>query len=148
MGNMKTAELYDLDFAQWAVQNATLLRSGRFSEADLEHIAEEIEELAKSKRWALRSRFMRVIEHLLKWELQPERRGASWRRTIIIQRQMIERLLVENPSFRPTIATVITEAYDDAVKVASKVIGRPRKDFPNVCPYTAEQLLDEDFLPQ
>jgi Domain of unknown function DUF29 len=147
MGIMKTAELYDLDFAQWAEQSAELLRSGRFTEADIEHIAEEIEDLAKSKRWALHSHFMRQIEHLLKWEFQPERRGASWQRTIIVQRQSVKRLLRESPSFRPTIATVIAEAYDDAVKVVSKVIGRPRKDFPEVCPYTADQLLDEDFVP-
>jgi len=50
---MKTAELYDLDFAQWAKENAELLRSGRFSEADIEHVAEEIEDLAKRKLWAL-----------------------------------------------------------------------------------------------
>ena len=36
---MKTAELYDADFAEWTRQNAELLRSGRSSEADLEHIA-------------------------------------------------------------------------------------------------------------
>lgn len=145
---MKVAELYDLDFAQWAEENAALLRSGRFSEADMEHIAEEIADLGTSKRWALHSHLMREIEHLLKWEFQPERRGASWQRTIIVQRQSVTRLLRQNPSFRPSMPAAIAEAYHDAVTVVSKVIGRPREDFPGVCPYSEDQLLDEDFLPR
>jgi hypothetical protein len=144
---MKVAELYDLDFAQWAEQNAALLRSGRFSEADIEHIAEEIADLGTSKRWALHSHLMREIEHLLKWEIQPERRGSSWQRTIIVQRQSVRRLLEENPSFRPAMPAAIAAAYRDAVTIVSKVLQRPRNDFSEVCPYTEEQLLDEDFLP-
>jgi hypothetical protein len=38
---MNAAELYDRDFAEWAVRNAELLRPGRVAEADLDHIAEE-----------------------------------------------------------------------------------------------------------
>jgi hypothetical protein len=144
---MNAAELYDLDFAQWAERNAQLLRSGRFADADIENIAEEIEDLAKSKRSALRSRITRVIEHLLKWEIQPERRGSSWQRTLIVQRKSIGRLLRENPSLRPAFDTVVAEAYRDAVDIVSKVIGHPRKEFPETCPSTAEQLLNEDFLP-
>jgi hypothetical protein len=96
---MQAAELYDLDFAEWARWNAELLRSGRVAEADLEHIAEEIEDMGKRERRALYHRFVRLIEHLLKWEYQPERRGTSWERTIITQRKGLQRLLDENPSF-------------------------------------------------
>ncbi|HLI83975.1 MAG TPA: DUF29 family protein [Bryobacteraceae bacterium] len=59
---MNTAKLYDLDFAQWAEQNAELPRKGRFAEVDIENIAEEIEDLAKSKRSALGSRISLVID--------------------------------------------------------------------------------------
>ena len=81
---MTTADLYDQDFAEWTRQNAELLRSGRASEADLEHIAEEIEDIGKRERRSLHNRFMRLIEHLLKWQQHPERRGISWTRTIIL----------------------------------------------------------------
>ncbi len=47
---MNAAELYERDFAEWAVRNAELLRSGRVAEADLDHIAEEIEDMAKRER--------------------------------------------------------------------------------------------------
>jgi hypothetical protein len=144
---MNTAPLYDLDFAEWARQNAELLRSGRIAEADLEHIAEEIDYLARKERHALRSRFTRLIEHLLKWEFQPQRRSASWQRTIIVQRQAIQDLLEENPSFRPIVAQAVTEGYRNAVGIVSKVTSRPREEFPLACPYTLDQLQDEQFLP-
>ena len=47
---MKAAELYDTDFAEWTRENAELLRSGRVADADLVHIAEEIEDMGKRER--------------------------------------------------------------------------------------------------
>src|SRR5689334_12603416 len=100
---MRTAHLYDTDFAEWTRHNAELLRSGRTHEADLEHIAEEIEDMGKRERRSLHNRCVRLIEHLLKWDYQPERRGSSWTRTIVLQRRAIRRLLEDNPSFRPDL---------------------------------------------
>ena len=57
---MRAAELYDKDFAEWARHNAELLRGGRASEADLEHIAEEIEDLGKRERRSLHNRSVRL----------------------------------------------------------------------------------------
>ena len=144
---MKTVELYDTDFAEWTRHNAELLRSGRASEADLEHIAEEIEDMGKRERRSVHNRFVRLIEHLLKWQHQPQRRGSSWLRTIVVQRQAIRRLLNENPSFRPGLANVVAEAFQDAVGIVSAVTHRESTDFPKSCPFTLEQLLSEEFLP-
>ena len=144
---MGTAKLYDLDFAEWTRHNAELLRSGRASEADLEHIAEEIEDMGKRERRSLHNRFVRLIEHLLKWQHQPERRESSWTRTIVIQRIGILRLLEANPSFRPALTQAVAEAYADAARVVSAVTKLPRTDLPESCPFSIEQLLDEGFLP-
>lgn len=144
---MTTAELYDVDFAEWTRQNAELLRSGRISEADLEHIAEEIEDIGKRQRSSLHNRSVRLLEHFLKWVYQPERRSTSWTRTMVTQRAGIRRLLEQNPSFRPSYPAVVAEAYDDAVRIASVVTKRPRGTFPGTCPWTVEQLLDQDFFP-
>jgi glutamine synthetase adenylyltransferase len=144
---MKTAQLYDADFAEWTRQNAELLRSGRASEADLEHIAEEIEDMGKRERRSLHNRLVRLIEHLLKWQFQPQRCGTSWQRTILVQRRAIRRLLDENPSLRPLLHEIIGAAYEDAVAFVSTVISRQPDDFPPVCPHSIDQLLDEQFLP-
>ena len=98
---MNAAELYDRDFAEWAVRNAELLRSGRVAE---DHIAEEIEDMAKRERRAIESRLARLILQLLKWQVQPMKRSASWQSTIAEQRFRIGKLLEENPSLRPELA--------------------------------------------
>ncbi len=145
---MKAAELYDTDFAEWALRNAELLRSGRTGEADLEHIAEEIEDMAKRERDATRRRLARLIQHLLKWQVQPAKRGKSWQSTIVEQRYRISDLLKENPSFRPRMNDWIAEEYDHAVRLATIDTGLERDHFPKAWPYTVEQSLDQDFLPE
>jgi hypothetical protein len=145
---MKTAALYDTDFAEWARQNAELLRAGRVSDVDLENVAEEIDGLSKHLRHSLYSRLVRLTEHLLKWRYQPERRGAGWQRTIIVQRAAILRLLVESPSLRPDLPRIVASSFHTAVRAASLAINRPLRDFPESCPFTLEELLDEEFIPE
>ena len=84
---MSPADLYDRDFYEWTVRNAELLRSGRATEADLEHIAEEIEDMGKREQRELYSRLKVLIAHLLKWQVQPDRRGSSWESAILVQRR-------------------------------------------------------------
>jgi len=64
---------YDDDFYAWTQHQAEVLRSlpvtdDRF---DREHVAEEIEDLGKSERDAVRSQIRRIIEHLLKLGYSP-----------------------------------------------------------------------------
>jgi len=42
--------LYDRDFLLWTEETAKLVRQGRLSEIDWEHIAEEVEDLGKSQK--------------------------------------------------------------------------------------------------
>ena len=144
---MKTPDLYESDFAAWADTNAELLRAGRFSEVDLENVAEEIEDLAKSERRALRSRLARLIQHLVKWQFQQEKRSKSWQRTILHQRMAISQLLDESPSLQPAFAELAAKAYSEAARLAAFDIRREVTAFPPSSPYTPEQLLDLDFLP-
>ena len=53
---MAAAQLYDRDFFEWIHCNAPLLRAGRFDQADIEHIAEELEDMGKGERRGLESR--------------------------------------------------------------------------------------------
>lgn len=66
---MKTS--YDSDVIAWAQEQINLLRSGQFSRLDIEHIAEEIEDVGKSEQRELASRMAILLAHLLKWEYQP-----------------------------------------------------------------------------
>jgi hypothetical protein len=67
--------LYDTDFVEWTAHNAELLRQGRFGEVDLEHVAEEIENLGKRDLRAARSQLRGMLTHWIKRKIQPERHG-------------------------------------------------------------------------
>ncbi|HEY2015023.1 MAG TPA: DUF29 domain-containing protein [Bryobacteraceae bacterium] len=144
---MSPADLYDRDFYEWTIRNAELLRSGRASEADLEHIAEEIEDMGKRERRELDSRLTVLIAHLLKWTVQPDRRSSSSVATIRVQRKDLVKLLSQNPSLRPYLLERLAEAYEDAVVAAMAETLHPESDFAATCPFTLEAILDQDFLP-
>jgi len=63
---MSHSTLYHQDFYTWANEQAALLRSGRLSEADIEHVAEEIESMGRTENRELVSRLTALLLHLLK----------------------------------------------------------------------------------
>jgi hypothetical protein len=141
------SDLYDEDFFEWTRRNAALLRAERLQQADIEHIAEEIEDMGKRDLRELDNRTQVLLTHLLKWQFQPEKRSASWQRTIRVQRLRIARLLRESPSFRRKVYPHLTGNYQDAVSIAMIETNLPPGRFPHECPYTVEQILDPEFLP-
>ena len=76
---MSTA--YETDIA-WSREQAELLRAGRLSALDIEHIADGVEDVGRCEQRELASRMAGLLAHLLKWPDQPANRGASWRTTI------------------------------------------------------------------
>jgi hypothetical protein len=139
---------YDKDFYAWTVEQARLLRAGEFSAVDMDNVAEEIESLGRSDRREIESRLSVLLTHLLKWQLQPEMRSSSWTGTIREQRRRIEKLLRESPSLRPFIGEVLSEAYSDAREDAPEQTGLPETAFPAECPFTPDEVLSRDFLPE
>ena len=141
------ASLYDHDFYAWANEQAALLRAGNLMAADIEHIAEEIESMGKTEKRELVNRLAILLSHLLKWQFQPVRRGASWQATIRIQRRDLARHLIDNPSLKSALAPAIEDAYGNAVIDASAETGLCEDTFPPVCPWSFDQLMDEGFWP-
>ena len=76
--------LYETDFVEWAQRTAELLRSGRLGEADLEHAAEEIEDLGRSQRAAVASQLQRMLMHLVK---QADSARTRWRKLATFHRR-------------------------------------------------------------
>ncbi len=142
---MSKADVYDHDFHAWANEQAALLRAGRLSEADVAHIAEEIETLGRGERREMASRLGVLLLHLLKWAHQPERRGKSWRLTIEEQRRQIARHLRDNPSLGAWRDEAVADAYGDAVLRAERETDLPRDVFAWACPWTFEQAVDDGF---
>jgi hypothetical protein len=129
------------------MQNAQLLRQGRLSEIDVEHIAEELESMGKSERRELMSRLAVLMSHLLKWLFQPELRSNSWKYTIEEQRRGVTDLLEDSPSLRHELEDRLAKAYTNALLQAARETGMDKACFSEQCPFSLGQILDEDFWP-
>ena len=141
-------QTYETDVVAWANEQARLLRAGRFDLLDIEHIAEEIEDVGKSEQRELANRMALLLAHLLKWQFQPGRQTASWQRTINEQRKSIKKRLSKSPGLQPvsTDADWQAEIWADAVAQAAEETGLA--DFPDVCPWALiEEVLLDGWLP-
>ena len=143
-----SSSLYDQDIVAWANEQAEALRAGRLDRLDLEHLAEEIEDVGKSEQRELVSRMAILIGHLLKWAHQPERRGASWESTIRTQRDAIARRLKRTPSLKRTLSDPdwFADAWNDGRDLALRETGG-LPDLPRDCPWPLETMLTPDWLP-
>jgi hypothetical protein len=139
---------YDDDYFAWTQEQAALLRANRFSQIDTENIAEELEDLGRSQKREIRSRLGVILLHLLKWRYQPERRSGSWTSTLIVQRTDIADELQDSPSLRAYPAEAMPRAYSTARMRAASETGLSVDVFPVACPFTTEQVLSLDFLPE
>ncbi|MBV8732141.1 MAG: DUF29 domain-containing protein [Acidobacteriia bacterium] len=142
------ANLYEEDFSVWACRNAQLLREGRIAEADLEHIAEEMEDLGKEREHSLASQVRRLLAHLLKYQHQPSHRSRSWLGFIANARAEIEWVLEHSPSLKSSMHVMLESEYPRAIRQVSAETGIPRESFPPECPYTFQQIMQDDFLPE
>ncbi len=135
------SELYDRDFYAWANEQAGLLRAGKLSSADIANIAEEIETLGRSEKRELVSRLTVLLQHLLKWRFQPERRGRSWELSIANARDELTDHLDENPSLKAMLPEAIATGYRRARRSAEQEKGLPGNTFPVECPWTFDQAM-------
>lgn len=141
------ANLHDTDFYAWTQQQTRLLKSGKLSEIDIEHLIEEIESMGASERRELINRLGVLLAHLLKWQYQPSYRGRSWQLTIKEQRRQLARLLKDNPSLQAKLTDFIPEAYEDALILAARETGLDESYFPGQCSYALKDILDLEFVP-
>jgi hypothetical protein len=142
---MQTTTLYDQDFYAWTQHQVDLLRAGQWEQVDTENLIEEIESLGKQQRQELRNRLEVLLEHLLKWQYQPEGRSKSWFYTIREQRQKIQRHLKENPSLKPYLAEAIEIGYEQGLNLLGKETPLDPKQLPQVCPFSEFEIFDESI---
>jgi hypothetical protein len=122
--------LYDTDFVEWATLTADLLRRGRLDDLDLKNVAEEIEDLGKSERSAVRSQLRRMLVHPVKRGFSRSDPGASWRGSVANAGTEILDRFGDSPSPRKHAEANLQRIYREAVEL---------------CPYTLETLLEGDL---
>jgi len=141
---------YDGDVIAWANEQARLLRTGQYNRLDIEHIAEEIEDVGISEQRELKNRMAILLAHLLKWQHQPDRRGNSWRNTIRVQRKDIAKHIQKNPSLKSDLADPDwwESAWAKALDQATGETGFVYDRFPENCPWASEQIMNPEWMPE
>ena len=104
--------------------------------------------MGASERRELTNRLAVLMAHLLKWQFQPKLCGNSWQNTIDVQRFDVKELLEENPTLVAKLNERMERAYSKSLLLAVRETGLSKPLFPPLCPFTAEQLLSEDYWPE
>jgi hypothetical protein len=89
---------------------------------------------------------MLVCQHLLKWVYQPEYRSRSWEAALYVQRRDLLTLFEDSPSLRAFAEQVLPSAFANGREAAERETGL-LKTGDGVCPWTLDQVLSFDFLP-
>ena len=151
----KPDTLYETDFYAWTRRQARELRrlkSLRLNvELDLDHVAEEIEDLGSSERDTCRSQVERILEHFLKlaWSPSPQpRRG--WQRSIVEARSVLDSKL--SASIRRDLTQRLPRLYRNARRAAILALeeyeeAEAARLLPEACPWGLVDVLRDDWYP-
>jgi hypothetical protein len=148
--------LYDRDWQLWIEQTIQQLKNHQFELLDIEHLIEELVDLGKSEKNALKGNLMILLAHLLKLNVQhdaPDSMKASWYSSVLEHRQRVLNNLADTPSLKSYLIEAVEKAYPGGRKLAIKEgqlakfeIRVPEEnEYPMMCPFTIAQILDEEF---
>ncbi len=141
------AHLYEQDFFLWLELTSRLLNERRFSDLDITNFIEEIESMGWSLIHGLQSNLVVVLLHLLKYKYQPEKRSKSWLSSILEHRRRLRVCLEDSPSLKSYFTEVFDRCYQDACRQAAVETELPINQFPNQSPFTPEEAIAPEFLP-
>jgi Domain of unknown function DUF29 len=151
-----TRSLYAEDFGLWLERTIEQLETHQFESLDIGHLVEELADLGKSEKNALKSNLTILLAHLLKLKVQhnvPDAMKGSWYGSVLEHRQRVLNHLSDTPSLTNFLEETLEKAYLDGRKLAIKE-GQLAKlgvqipsepEYPLTCPFSVEQILNEDF---
>ena len=136
----------------WLLGQASLLRSQHHAALDWTNLAEELEEMAGLQRDKVVGLLRVVLHHLLKWRYSKIRRSDhSWSVSLVGARVEVNDMLADSKTLRNELPELLAKAYRGARSIAGVQMRMDKHDwqrlFPDDCPWTAQQVLDEDFFP-
>ncbi len=142
----------ETDSYAWARYQANELRSRQPSFIDWVNLAEALEEMAGLQRQKVIGLLRVVLILLLKWQYSKVHRSeCSWNVSIVTARVDVLDTLAESETLKNELPVFLAKAYRGARTIAGAEMGLDKhawqRMFPDHCPWTAEQVLDEEFLP-
>ena len=140
--------LYETDFDLWLKETVNLLRKGEIEKLDIENLAKEIEDIGNNRKDALESNLLGVLQHLLKWKYQPQKRTNSWKASITEHFLRLSKAFKKSPSLKPYFEDVFAECYQNARLITAQETGLDICAFPETCPFERIDILNPQYLPK
>jgi hypothetical protein len=148
--NITIPNLYDSDYQLWLENTINQLRRGDFQAVDWPNLLEELADLGKNNRRALKSLLTRLLEHLLKltyWQSQRDYNQAGWKKEIRNFRLQIADLLADSPSLKSYLREILAKCYLDARNLLIDETKLDASIFPLEVLASLEEILDQNWLP-
>ena len=143
-----TTNLYDQDYYLWLKYTAQLIKEGKFSDVDVPKLIEELEDMGRSEKRAVKSNLVILLLHLLKYKYQPAKRTNSWKASIREHRRRLRDDFQVSPSLKRYFEEVFDQCYQDGREQAADETGLPLDTFPTESPFTISETLNSNYLPQ
>ncbi len=145
----RAAALYEEDFYAWTRDQAAELRrlaAERWNlPLDLEHLAEEVEDLGREQRNAVRSQLRRILEHRLKLLVSPSAGPRpGWHGSILDALAEIEDRIT--PTIRREVEAAVPRLYEQVLPIVARALQAHGEReavarLPERCPWTLDELL-------
>jgi Domain of unknown function DUF29 len=159
-----TTGLYEQDWYAWTQDQAARLRAWpeqlRPNGLDVEHLAEEVEDMGGAQRRAVESYLHLIILHFLKLEFHPATEARlHWMAEVDIFRSSLEREFRHSPSLRARRHEFLPDAWRTACRDMRRRLEREAPDHARVfvaalstgapSRYDLDaQILAEDWYPE
>ncbi|MBE9141759.1 DUF29 domain-containing protein [Planktothrix mougeotii] len=141
-------DLYKTDDYLWLQKTIEILKIKNFNNLDLDNLIEELENLGRSEFNKVRSLLRQIMIHLLLlqyWEQEYDRNYRHWQAEIIAFRDDLSHELTT--SLKNKLIPELDSIYHVSVNLVSKKTGLSQSLFPSSCPYSFEQLLEDNWYP-
>lgn len=150
--------LYETDYEQWLENQMIALKERKPDLLDWDNLLELLER--GNLKDVVESNLVILIAHLLKLYVQndaPDWMTLSWYRSIDEHRNRILKAKSKYKSITKFLPSAIESAYPDARKLAikeskfadgRKVKLREESEYPLDCPFSLEQILDDNWYPK
>jgi len=139
--------LYEIDDSLWLEATIELLKAKRFDALDLDNLIEELEDLGNEKKFRVASFLQQIIRHALLlqfWTRERDYNQAHWQAEIVSFKDKLKRYLTTN--LRQYLEQEFEQIYFESVRYVRQKTDN-KVNFPDICPYSLEELLDPNWLP-
>ena len=141
---------YEHDVIAWSAEQASLLRSGKLSLVDIEHIAEEIEDIGSEKKFALQSLITKITVRLFMLEFS---HATDPRKGWIDELANFRSEALARIDDTPSLKSFANDLFAKGWKCANREVKarfaafNEKSEVPDDCPYTMDQAVNMEFIP-